>query len=218
VIPAGLLPYVATALVGLAHALAWRGALGLSAWVWLGLAYGPLFVWSFVALRRDEVMSELVRPKAGDLSLGILAAAIALGGLYGLAVLGLKVAPATCARDLFGVVKVAASVPATTRGMAIIAFSLCEELVWRGAVTHGLEPRLGSSRAPWVASALFFVSTIPSLHPSLIAAAAILGVATAVVRVRSRRLTVAAIVHTFFTWITVEMLLPTLWQRIQALG
>jgi membrane protease YdiL (CAAX protease family) len=217
VIPARLLPYVVTGLVGLSHALAWRNALGLSAWVWLGLAYGPLLVWSIAILKRDEVLSEMVRPVPGDLTKGILAAAISLAALYGIALLGIKLAPATVARDLMGIVRVAASVSTMTRGIGIVAFSLVEELVWRGAVAHTLEERLGSSRAPWVASALFFVAMIPSLHPSLIAAAAILGVATAFVVVRFRRLTVAAIVHAFFTWITVEMILPTLWQRIQSL-
>jgi membrane protease YdiL (CAAX protease family) len=217
VIPARLLPYVATALVGLAHALAWRDALGLSAWIWLGLAYGPLLVWSVAILRRDEVLGELLKPVPGDLTKGILGAVVGLGALWGVARLGLKFAPATCARDLLGIVRVAASVSTMTRGIGIVAFSLVEELVWRGAVTHGLEEKLGSSRAPWVASALFFVAMVPSLHPSLIVAAAILGVVTAYVVVRFRRLTVAAIVHAFFTWITVEMILPTLWQRIQSL-
>ncbi|MEO7093114.1 MAG: CPBP family intramembrane glutamic endopeptidase [Polyangiales bacterium] len=216
-IPARLLPFVATALVGLSHALAWRNALGLSAWLWLGLAYGPLLVWSIAILRRDEVLSELIRPVPGDLTKGILAAALCLGALYGVALLGIKLAPATCSRDLLGIVRVAASVPTMTRGIGVVVFSLVEELVWRGAVRHSLEERVGSSRATWMASGLFFIAMVPSLHPSLIVAAAILGVATAFVVARFRRLTVAAIVHAFFTWITVELILPTLWQRIQSL-
>ena len=216
-IPAGLLPYVVTGLVALSHALAWRGALGLSAWMWLGLGYAPALIWSLLLLRKDEVLGELLRPVRGDLSIGILTAGVSVAVLYGVALLGFRFVPATCARDLQGILRVATSVSITTRGIGIFTFSVVEELVWRGAVTHALEERLGSRRAPWVASALFFLAVIPSLHPSLIVAAAILGLATAAVRARFRRLTVAVIVHAFFTWITVEMILATLWQRVQAL-
>ena len=216
--PARLLPFAATGLVSLSHALAWRNALGQSAWLWLGLAYAPLVVWSLAILRRDDVLGELLRPVPGDLTKGILVAGLCLAALYGIAVLGIKLAPATCGRDLLGIVRVAASVSTMTRGVGIVVFSLVEELVWRGAVRHTLEDRVGSARAPYLASGLFFLAMIPSLHPSLIVAAAILGAATAFVVARFRRLTIAAIVHAFFTWITVEMILPTLWQRIQALG
>lgn len=212
------LPIVATALVALAHALAWRAALGFSAWIWLGCLYAPVVILSVVVLRRDEVMGELLRPIPGDAARGIAGAAAGLVVLYGVALAAFKAFPVLVAKDLFGLIQVAASVPTLARGLGIVAFAVVEEIVWRGAVVHALEPKLGSKRAAWAGSALFVVAVIPSLHPSLIAAAVILGVLTAWLRARVGRLSVPIVVHAVFTWITVEMILPTLWEKIRALG
>jgi membrane protease YdiL (CAAX protease family) len=116
------------------------------------------------------------------------------------------------------VIRVAASASAPARVTAIVIFAAVEEILWRGAVVHALEGRVGSRRAPWIASALFVVSILPSLHASLIAAAVILGGITAYLRMRLGRLSVPIVVHAVFTWITVEMILPTLWEKVTALG
>ena len=109
-IPAGLLPWAVTGLVALSHALAWRGALGLSAWMWLGLGYAPALLASVMLLKKHEVLGELLRPVRGDLSIGILTAGVSVALLYGIALLGFRFAPATCARDLQGILRVATSV------------------------------------------------------------------------------------------------------------
>lgn len=212
------LPLATTVVIAVAHFFAWREALGVSAFVWLGAAYAPLMLWATMHLRREEVLRDLMRPVAGDLTAGILGAALAVGALYAVARVGLRVAPSIVARDLRGIVAVAAPVQTTVRGVAIVAFSIVEEVVWRGAVSTALEERFGSARAPWVAGGLFVVALLPSMHPSLILAGVILAVVTAITRVRFRRLSVPLVVHAFFTWITVEMILPDLWGRIQALG
>jgi membrane protease YdiL (CAAX protease family) len=211
------LPIVATVLVGLAHSLAWRSFLGLNPWIWIALGYAPLFAISISILRKDEVLGELFKPVAGDLSRGIIAAAGSLAFLYGVARVGLRLSPEVVARDLTGVIRVAASVSATTRGLGIFVFAVVEEIVWRGAVVHVLEEKHGTGRAAWIASALFVVAVVPSLHPGLMVAGVALGISTALVVSRFRRLSIAVVVHAFFTWIAVEMMLPHFWEKIRAM-
>ena len=216
--PPSALPWLATVLVGLAHVLAWRDAFGVSAWAWLGLLYAPLVVLSWLQLRRDGVLGTLLRPVPGDAARGIAGAALGVAVVYGVARIALRVTPDVVARDLLGLIRVAIAVPTAPRAAAIVAFAFVEELVWRGAVTHALEGPLGSRRAPWAASALFVVAVIPSMHPALIVAGVCLGVVTALLRSMTGRLSVPIVVHAAFTWITVEMILPSLWEKIRALG
>ncbi len=216
--PPRFFPIFAVVLVGIAHACAWRGALGQSAWVWLVVTHVPLVVVAFSLLRKAEVLGDLYRPAAGDMSKGILAAGIGVGVVYGVSLVALKVMPATVARDLFGVIKVAGSVSTLTRGIILVTFAMIEELIWRAGVAHGLEARFGSKRAPFVASLLAVVASAASLHPSIILATFVVGILTAVTRKLTGRIVVPFVVHAFFSWITVEMVIPALWQRIQALG
>jgi membrane protease YdiL (CAAX protease family) len=208
-------PVLATALVALAHALAWRSAFGVSAWVWIAMFYAPVSIVAYLVLAREEVLGTLLRPVAGDAARGIGSGAAGLVALYGLALAALHFFPVFVTKDLYGIIRVAAAAPTAVRATAIILFSVVEEIVWRGAVAHALESRVGSKRAPWIASALFVVSVVPSLHASLIAAAVILGTITAWLRARLGRLSVPIVVHAVFTWITVEMILPTLWEKVR---
>ena len=151
--PTSSLPWLATVLVGVAQALAWRRAFGVSAWTWLGLIYAPLVVLSVIRLRRAEVLGTMIRPIPGDAARGIAGAAIGVAVLYGIARVALRTMPDAVARDLLGLIRVAIAVPTAPRAFAIVAFAIAEELVWRGAVSHALEDALGSRRAPWAASA-----------------------------------------------------------------
>lgn len=216
--PARFFPFFAVVLVGLAHATAWRGALGQSAWVWLVVTHVPLLVVAVSILRKEETLGDLLRPAAGDMSKGILAAGLGVGAVYAIALAALKFAPATVGRDLLGVIRVAAGVSTLTRGFTLVGVAMVEELIWRGAATHALEGHVGSSRAPWIASGLGVLAALPSLHPSIILAAVVVGIATAATRKLTRRIVVPFVVHAFFSWITVEMVIPALWQRIQAMG
>src|SRR5438874_12271048 len=112
------LPFLATSLVGFAHALAWRNAFGVSAWIWICVFSAPVLMLSTVALRRDEVLGTLLRPVAGDAARGIGAGAAGLVLLYGVAVTAFRFFPVFVAKDLFGLVRVAASAPSWARGVA----------------------------------------------------------------------------------------------------
>lgn len=211
------LPYIVTILVGLAHALAWRTQ-SVFAFVWIGAFYAPALLLSIAALRRDEVLGSLLRPVPGDAARGIGVGTGGLVALFLVALAALRFFPGIVARDLQGILRVAISAPTAARGAAILCFAVIEEVVWRGAVCHALEERFGSKRAPWIASALFVVAIVPSLHASLIAAGIVIGALTAWLRARFGRLSIPIVVHAVVTWITVEMMLPTLWDKIRQLG
>src|SRR5262249_61332416 len=117
-------------LVALAPALAWRSAFGVSAWVWIALLYGPVSIVSYLTLAREEVLGPLLKPVPGDAARGIGAGAVGLVALYGLAMAALHMFPVFVARDVFGIIRVAAAAPTAVRATAILVFAVVEEIVW----------------------------------------------------------------------------------------
>ncbi len=211
---ARLLPIVATALVGVAHAFAWRSTSPAATWVVIAVAYLPLVVLSLVVLARDEVLRDTFQLVAGDISRGIGAAAAMVAVVTGAGLLALKVAPEIAVKELSAVLQLRAAVPVEwQRGLAVVTLAAAEEIVFRGALTHVLEERFGSARAPWVASALYAIAMLPALRPSVIFAAIVVAVATAFVVARWRRPLVAIIAHAAFTWVAIELVAPILWAR-----
>lgn len=211
---ARLLPIVATALVGVAHAFAWRSTSPAAVWVVLAVAYLPLVILSLVVLARDEVLRDSFQLVAGDISRGIGAAALMVAVVTGAGWLGLKIAPDLAVRELSTVLQLRAAVPVEwQRGLAVVLFAAAEETVFRGALTHVLEERFGSVRAPWVASALYVIAMLPALRPAVVFGAIVVGATTAFVVARWRRPLVAIIAHAAFTWIALELVVPIFWAR-----
>jgi membrane protease YdiL (CAAX protease family) len=211
-----VLPFAATLIVGLAHLFAWRGDPS-RVWLMLAAAYVPVLLASFFYLRKQEALSPLMKPVAGDVTQGTIAAAAALLVTYGVALAAVKLYPNVVRADLTGIVRTARSVEsAQMRGLALVIFAVIEEVVWRGAVTAALEPKVGSAKAPWIASGLFVLSVIPSFHPSIILAAVTLGLASAFLVKRTRRLIPACIMHAAFIWFLVEMVLRVVVDRLKA--
>jgi membrane protease YdiL (CAAX protease family) len=135
--------------------------------------------------------------------------------IYGLALAGVAKLPTLVVKDLTPVIAVKGALPENwMRAGGVVAFAAIEEVVWRGAVTRAFEASQGSRRAPWIASLLFVVAVVPSMHPSLIVAAIALGVVAAFVFQRTGRLLPTIIAHAMFTWLAVELVLPVVWDRI----
>jgi membrane protease YdiL (CAAX protease family) len=215
--PGSLVPIVSLLAVGGAHAYAWRTEDGLHGWFALGAAYALAILISLAYLRREEALQPLMRPVSGDATQGIFGGALALGATYGVALLVLKLRPEAVRQDLIGIVRVAAAVKdPRVRAVAIVAFAVTEEVVWRGAVTRALEGRFGSARAPWIASLLFVLSVVPAMHFSLILAAVLLAAVSAVLVRRTGRVVPACVAHAAFTWFLVELVLGALVQRLRA--
>lgn len=208
-------PLLATVAVGAAHAVAWRTNATYGAWATFAIAWGVLVVLALLLMRREEVLSESMQLVPGDVSRGIGGAVVAVGLLLGIGFLGVKVAPMRAFDELRTLIFVATRIPVEwQRALAIVALAACEEIVFRGAVSVFLESRFGSVRAPWIASALYVLTAVPSLHPAIISAAVVIGAVTAFLVSRFRRVTPAIVAHAAFSWLAVEFVLPALWQKL----
>jgi hypothetical protein len=208
-------PLLATIAVGAAHAFAWRGAALVGTWGPLCAAYAVLALLALMLLRREEVLGETLQLVPGDVSRGIAGAAVAVALLLGVGLLCVRFAPMRTFEELRALIFVATRVPLEwQRALALVALAASSELVFRGAVGVQLEGRYGSARAPWLASALYVLAAIPSLHPAVIAAAAVVGTVTAFLVSRFRRVTLAMVTHAAFAWLAVEFVLPSLWQKL----
>lgn len=212
---ARLFPYIATILVGLVHAIAWRAATPLTTWMIIATAWALLCVVSLLLLRREEMLRETFLIVPGDISRGIGGAAfgVMLVALVGFA--AVRLTPTRTFEELRTLIFVATAVKVELyRALAIVALATCEEVIFRGAVAVFLEERFGSARAPWVASGLYVLAALPSLRPSVIIAAIAIGGVTAFFVGKYRRLLIAIVAHAAFAWLAVEFVLPTLWQNL----
>ena len=187
---------------------------------WL-LAGGPAVGLVPVALwkaRRDRELGAWMRPKAGDFTLGFLAAALLFVGAYAFSRL---VTPNGSPRAIWMArLYLQLGDPNLLRAhpmglfAALIAVATAEELVWRGLVTSLLAELIGSSRA-WVGSAalyaLAYVPTIWALsapsgpNPLLPLAALAGGLVWGGMARRFDRLTPGIISHALFDWCVVVM-------------
>lgn len=208
-------PFFATMIVGAANAVAFRQPQPGMTWMVLAVAWGLLAIAAMYLMRREEMVAESFTIVPGDISRGMGGAALAIVLLSGVAFVGIRVMPERAFGELRALIYVATAVPVEwKRALAIVAFAAAEELVFRGTVTLFLEPRFGSSRAPWVASGLYVLTTLPTLKPSMTVAALIIGGVTAFLVSRFRRLPIAIVAHGVFAWLAVEFVLPQVWQAL----
>jgi membrane protease YdiL (CAAX protease family) len=221
------LTLVATALTALAQHLAFRPESSATRTALAPLA-AIYAVGAVVAVARARARREawLLRPRAGDLSVGAVVAFL----LYGL---GLSVALLACSSDSprhawILRVYLALGDPQSDAhhlvGLAAATVGLLEELTWRGLVTPALErrfalhPSLGA-RAPRLLAAVAGTSCFALAHlptsvaladpiagpnPLLVAAAFGCGLVWSYLRVRSVRLVPVLLSHALFTWLVVE--------------
>ena len=208
-------PFFATMVVGLANAMAWRAQSAQSSWLALTVGWGVLTVMALYLIRREEMMRETFEIIPGDVSRGIGGAALAVILIALIGWLGIKLPPQRAYDELRSLIFVPTGVPVEwKRALAIIAFAAGEEIVFRGAITLILEERFGSTRAPWVASGLYVLTTVPSLRPPVMLAAMVIGAVTAFLVARYRRVTLAIVAHAAFAWLAVEFVLPNLWHYL----
>jgi len=208
-------PFLATMVVGVAHAMAWRAQTAQGSWIALAVAWAALTAIALYLIRREEMLRDLFQIVPGDVSRGIGGAALAVVVLAALGWLGIKLAPQRAFEELRGLIFVATGIAVEwKRALALIALAAGEEIVFRGAITLMLEERFGSKRAPWVASGLYVLATIPSLRPPVMLAAVVIGASTAFLVARYRRLTLAIVAHAAFAWLAVEFVLPNVWHYL----
>jgi membrane protease YdiL (CAAX protease family) len=179
----------------------------------IGLA--PLALWW---ARREGELAAWMRPKAGDFTLGFLAAGFLFVGAYAFSRL---VTPGGSPRAIWlARFYLQLGDPNALRAhpvglfAALIAVAAAEEIVWRGLVTSLLAEVIGSSRA-WLGSAvLYALAYVPTAwalavpsgpNPLLPVAALGAGLVWAWMARRSDRLTPGIISHALFDWCIVVM-------------
>jgi membrane protease YdiL (CAAX protease family) len=225
--PAGA-AFVALAVIvtGVASYFAFSPAVSGTLAFW-GVAGGPTLVLAAAAglwAHREDYLAEWLGPKWGDFTRGLAGAAILFGLSWAFVHL---VAPVGSPREvwlvsLYGQLgdprvlqRHAAQVAA-----AVAVVALCEELVWRGAVTQLLATRFGS-RAAWIwAAGLYALSYVPTAwalrstagsDPVLVFAALAGGLLWGGMARAFGRLAPGILAHALYDW-AVIMMFP-LWGR-----
>ncbi len=214
---ARLLPLIAPLLVGAAQGLAFRpSSAPIAAWTWVAGAYAICLVIALAYLRSEEALVEQLRYAGGDAARGLLIAAGGLVVVYGASAAAMALLPTLATRELYVLVERTIALPHPwQRALALVAFAAAEELVWRGGVLRALEGRVGSARAGWLAGALYVLSVVPTLRAPMIGAAVVLAVATTLLVRRTGRVLPAIVGHAMFSWLAVDLLLPTLWNGVK---
>lgn len=210
----------AIALIGAGLGLAFRESVaGTSAmWVWLGVPYLALAAFALRRFAGDGTLKDVLRPKAGDLSIGFLIAGLLYGGawtvhhfvmrggspqvlwLYRLA---LSIGAARPSPALFGIVAV---------------FAVLEELVWRGLVLTALAESLGTRRAWPAATVAYALAHVPTVivlgdpvagpNPVLVLASFGAGLVWSFATSMTGRLAPVIVSHAIFSYFAIATLLP----------
>ncbi|MBX3126586.1 MAG: CPBP family intramembrane metalloprotease [Polyangiaceae bacterium] len=156
-----------TALVAVAHGMAFRPALAGSTefWLWLAVPYALLAGFAVWRLWDDGTLLDVLKPKWGDLSIGALTAAVLLVGSW---LLRSVITPPSTERGawLFRLYLqvgdsevLQRSIPLTT---ALLFIPVCEELVWRGWVQRDVTEAFGTRRGWPIGAGLYAVAVLPT--------------------------------------------------------
>lgn len=148
---------IALSVLVIAGASAWAFRLDLAGtwkfWVALGVPYGALALLALGRLRQDGRLRDVLRPRWGDLSLGVVTGAILLlGSLAARSTL----APTNTARHLWFLRLYAQVGDAETVQRSLVYTSVllliivAEELVWRGMVLDAAQTRFDPGAVGWL--------------------------------------------------------------------
>lgn len=169
--------------------------------------------------RRDEL--HLVKPRAGDLTIGALVAFLLFGLTF--AVHALVTSPGSPRHGWVMRVYLLMGDPFADNRHLIAAgaalIGLMEELSWRGWVTPLLEERVGVARANGLATLAYAAAHAPAVYllsdplagpnPLIPLAALGCGAAWAYLRWRMERMPPVLLSHALFTWMVIEFPLFT---------
>ena len=206
------LAFVATAAAAgfaLRPALAGTGIM----WVVLGVPYVLLAAIAIYRMYRDDTLAERLRPRWGDLSIGIVIAAVLLLGSWGarsvltpagtdrqawLWHLYLQIGPSDVIQRSYALT------------LALLAIAALEEIVWRGMVLDELQQLVGNRRAWLLTAVLYGLAMSPTAvtladpiagpNPLLVIAALGCGLFWSFTAAMLRRLPPVAISHMVVTY------------------
>ena len=185
-------------------------------YLWMAVPTVALAIAGCIRARQDGILRDWFRLKAGDLTIGILAAGVLFAGSWAFSkqlklphllwlarVYDQMGDPATLRKNISGLVAV------------LVVTAVAEEIVWRGLVVSLLEEKIGSRRA-WVYSAvLYAIAHVPTIwalsdinagpNPLVVAAALGAGLVWGFMARRFERLIPGMISHVFFDWLVLMM-------------
>lgn len=209
-----------TILIALAMGFSMRESVAGTPTMWLGLGL-PYLLLSAVALRRmylEGTLLDVMRPRAGDPSIGIVLGGVLVGAgyiakhlLFGEA--SPKIAWLYRIALEFGVGR-----PSWKQFAAIAGIAALEELVWRGLVQRELSDSLGDRRGWPVAAGLYAAAHLPTVftladpeagkNPLVVLAALGCGMVWGFATSLLGRLPPIMISHVVFTYFAASVLLP----------
>jgi membrane protease YdiL (CAAX protease family) len=133
-----------------------------SMWVALLGSYTGLAVWSGLALHKRKLLGQRLRPRGGDLSVGILLGLL-LATFGVVAQRALAPAGAPSHAWLFTIYAQVGNIqadPALLTGLAVLV--IAEELVWRGFVLETIRERLGTRWAAPLSAVAYAIAHLPT--------------------------------------------------------
>lgn len=210
-----------TAAIATAVAFSFRQSLAGSHAMWFGLAI-PYLVLSAYALYRmydDGTLLDVIAVRAGDVTVGVFTAALALGGAWAFERFLIGAAAPRLVWLLRISLEFGTLQPSTLKlGLVILGFAVAEELVWRGLVLGALAERFGTRRAWPLAALAYAVAHVPTIftladadmgpNPLLAVAALGCGLVWSFTMSLVGRLPPLVISHAVFSYFAVAMLLP----------
>ncbi len=209
------LTLLTVALITAAMAFAFRIDLAGSPWFWvaLGVPYLGLAALAVKKLWDEGALVDVLKPRQGDVSLGVATAAILLAASWGARAV-LAPAGSTRLAWLFRVYAQIGDTDALQRSVlytgALFLIVVCEELVWRSMVLDELTLRFGTRRAWPLAALCYGVTALPTLltlrdplagfNPLLVTAALGCGIVWSFLASVKGRLVPVLIAHGVFTY------------------
>jgi len=182
----------------------------------MGAVYAVLAGFTVQRLKRRDELDEQMRPRAGDLSIGAVVAAL----LYAVAMaVHLVVTSPPSPRSawimqIYGALGDPASQYRHVIGGFVFLVAALEELVWRGLVMRVLTERLGWLRSWILQAGLFGLAHVPTMillgssvagpNPLLVAAGIAYSLVWGRLAMRMDRLPPALFAHALFTWSVFE--------------
>jgi membrane protease YdiL (CAAX protease family) len=197
------------------YAFAFRAELaGTQGFLWaFGLPHLLLAAYALRALSRDGTLGARLAPRFGDLSLGVLTAAVLLVGSWGARAV---LVPTGTPRTMWLLVLYAqlGDPEVLQRSLLwtglLIGITLAEEIVWRGLVLDRLTHQLGTRRGWMAAAGLYAFASLPTVYtlrvanvgpnPLLFFAALGCGLVWTYLTARSGRLWPSAVSHAAFSY------------------
>lgn len=209
-----------TAVIALALGFSMRPELAGSTTMWLGLGvpYVLLAGLALYFLYKEDTLSDRLRLRGGDATIGILLAGVLLGGAW--AVKTYMTPPASPqAAWLFHISLQLGNMQRSSLALAaVFVLAVSEEIVWRGLVLDALAEKVGDRRAWPIAAGLYGAAHVPTLftlaapdagpNPLLAIAAFGCGLFWTFAASRLGRLPPVLISHVVFSYFAPVLLLP----------